>query len=119
MKELEKIVDSNGEPLEIVDAEAREDISEIKQSLSDLFVTRKETINVSLSNEWYKNKSYTPPTVDGYTPIAVQSWFCGAVDYYPIKVGLDGVYIVRYVHTAETKTVTFNVTILYVKTSVL
>lgn len=36
MKELEKIVDSNGEPLEIVDAEAREDISEIKQSLSDL-----------------------------------------------------------------------------------
>lgn len=34
MKELEKIVDSNGEPLEIVDAEAREDISEIKQSLS-------------------------------------------------------------------------------------
>lgn len=36
MKELEKIVDSNGEPLEIVDAEAREDISEIKQSLSQL-----------------------------------------------------------------------------------
>ena len=36
MKELEKIVDSNGEPLEIVDAEAREDISEIKQSLSVL-----------------------------------------------------------------------------------
>ena len=36
MKELEKIVDSNGEPLEIVDAEARKDISEIKQSLSDL-----------------------------------------------------------------------------------
>lgn len=34
MKELEKIVDSNGESLEIVDAEAREDISEIKQSLS-------------------------------------------------------------------------------------
>lgn len=34
MKELEKIVDSNGEPLEIVDAEARADISEIKQSLS-------------------------------------------------------------------------------------
>ena len=35
MKELEKIVDSNGEPLEIVDAEARADISEIKQSLCD------------------------------------------------------------------------------------
>lgn len=39
MKELEKIVDSNGEPLEIVDAEAREDISEIKQSLSVLTQT--------------------------------------------------------------------------------
>lgn len=36
MKELEKIVDSNGVPMEIVDAEARADISEIKQSLSDL-----------------------------------------------------------------------------------
>lgn len=34
MKELEKIADSNGELLEIVDAEAREDISELKQSLS-------------------------------------------------------------------------------------
>lgn len=35
MKELEKIVDSNGIPMEIVDAQAREDISEIKSSLSD------------------------------------------------------------------------------------
>lgn len=109
----------NGTTIPIEDAEARQDISEIKSSLSDLFTTRSVTLNVSVSNEWYKNYSYTPPTVDGYTPIAIQSWFCGAVDYYPIKVGLDSVYIVRYVHTAETKTITFTLTILYAKTAVL
>lgn len=45
MKELEKIADSNGELLEIVDAEARADISEIKQSLSNLGLVCESIVN--------------------------------------------------------------------------
>lgn len=67
MKELEKIVDSNGEPLEIVDAEAREDISEIKQSLSDL----DKRVDASSANQsiditaYSDSNMYTFPS-DGY-----------------------------------------------------
>ena len=57
MKELEKIVDSNGEPLEIVDAEAREDISEIKQSLS----------NLTSNDELYKTSNVGDTSEHEYT----------------------------------------------------
>lgn len=50
MKELEKIVDSNGEPLEIVDAEAREDISEIKQSISNLGIVAHTVVSETSIN---------------------------------------------------------------------
>lgn len=48
MKELEKIVDSNGVPMEIVDAEARADISEIKQSL----VNKSKNVQGSINAYW-------------------------------------------------------------------
>lgn len=70
MKELEKIVDSNGEPLEIVDAEAREDISEIKQSLSqssdtsvNAYICYKSLKNVEI----YFNRNNMSFSADGKT----------------------------------------------------
>lgn len=71
MKELEKIVDSNGEPLEIVDAEAREDIIEINSSLSDLekheyIVT--QWVTFSYFNASQLEGTYSVPTVpSGYS----------------------------------------------------
>lgn len=71
MKELEKIVDSNGVPMEIVDTEARADISEIKQSLSDLeeheyIVTR--WVTFSYFNASQLEGTYSVPTVpSGYS----------------------------------------------------
>lgn len=54
MNELEKIVDANGTPLEIVDAQAREDITEINQSLSDYF-TKSYTITASSERAFIKD----------------------------------------------------------------
>lgn len=78
MKELEKIVDSNGEPLEIVDAEAREDISEIKQSLSQLFKTKMITHNFTanaMANVAWNGWTECNDEV-GYTPIGVLDFAC-------------------------------------------
>lgn len=69
MKELEKIVDSNGEPLEIVDAEARADISEIKQSLS----LQKIAENISLTTT-IGTKTIT--SING----ALEVWLLGKVN---------------------------------------
>lgn len=47
MKELEKIVDSNGVPMEIVDAEARADISQINASLTQLQTIKTATATLT------------------------------------------------------------------------
>lgn len=69
MKELEKIVDSNGEPLEIVDAEAREDISEIKQSLSNKLIAQEIPYSDFTFDSTNNCFVWSNPTFTGITPL--------------------------------------------------
>lgn len=123
MKELEKIVDSNGEPLEIVDAEAREDISEIKQSLS----LKKIAENIALSTT-IDTKTIT--SINGAFEVwllgKVNSTFRGslAIPYSVFKAGyacyipciggnVSATIYVEYVSDTQIKCSTSNATFNY------